>query len=271
MTATSTATGPARPAEADRTPARRPAPAGVPFGRLLLVETRKLVDTRAGRGLLLVIALVTAATVALVLLTGDPGDLTWSSLALATALPQAFLLPVLGILAATAEWTHRTGLVTFALEPRRLRVGVAKLVAATLVGLVAVVVALAVGALANVAGMLWLDGDGSWSLDAAQLGGATLLQVIGVAQGVGFGAAIGTSAPAIVAFLVLPTLWSVLAVMVSWLAAPARWLDLAVTTGPLLEGSMASGDWVRLATSVGLWVLLPLAVGTHRLLHREVS
>ena len=207
----------------------------------------------------------------MVLLTAEPEVLTWSSLTLATALPQAFLLPVLGILTATAEWTHRTGLVTFTLEPRRLRVGVAKLLAATLVGLVAVVVALAVGAAANVAGTLWLDGDGSWSLDAGQVGGAVLLQVIGVAQGIGFGAAIGASAPAIVALLVLPTLWTVLGAMISWLETPARWLDLAVTSGPLLEGSMTGGDWARLATSVGLWVLLPLAVGTQRLLHREVT
>jgi hypothetical protein len=92
-----------------------------------------------------------------------------------------------------------------------------------------------------------------------------------VAQGVGFGAAIGASAPAIVAFLVLPTLWTVLGAMVTWLETPARWLDLAVTRTPLLEGSMAGVDGARLATSVGLWVLLPLAVGTYRLLHREVS
>ncbi|GAA1842839.1 ABC transporter permease [Microlunatus capsulatus] len=270
MTTTATPTTPRPPAPGEA-PARRTAPTGVPFHRLLAVETRKIVDTRAGRGLLLVIALVTAATIAVVLLTAEPEELTWSTLALATALPQAFLLPVLGILTATAEWTHRTGLVTFTLEPRRLRVGVAKLLAATLVGLLAVVVALAVGALANVAGMLWLDGDGSWSLDAGQVGGAALLQVIGVAQGVGFGAAIGTSAPAIVAFLVLPTLWTVLGAMISWLETPARWLDLAMTSEPLLAGSLAAGDWARLATSVGLWVLLPLAVGTHRLLHREVS
>ena len=62
---TATTSTPRPPAEGDRPPARRSAPAGVPFGRLLLVETRKLVDTRAGRGLLLAIALVTAATVAL--------------------------------------------------------------------------------------------------------------------------------------------------------------------------------------------------------------
>ena len=45
-------------------------------------------------------------------------------------LPLAMLLPVIGIMAATAEWTQRTGLVTFTLEPRRGRVVLAKALAA---------------------------------------------------------------------------------------------------------------------------------------------
>lgn len=252
-------------------PAPRPPVRAVPFARLVAVECRKLVDTRAGLWLLVVIALVSAAAVALVLFTAEPGELTFADLAFTTALPQALLLPVLGILAATGEWSQRTGLVTFTLEPRRLRVGGAKLVAATLVALLAVAVALVVGALANVAGSLWFDGDGSWSLTAGRLGGAVLLQVLGVAQGVAFGAAIGSSAAAIVAFLVLPTVWSVLGALISWLEEPARWLDLSTTSGPLLEGSMDGGDWARLGTSVAVWVLLPLLVGAQRLVRREVS
>ena len=97
-----------------------------------------------------------------------------------------------------------------------------------------------------------------------------LLQVLGVVQGVAFGAAIGNSAAAIVGLLVLPTVWSVLGAVVSWLEAPARWLDLGAASGPLLEGTMAGGDWARLATSAALWVLLPLAVGARRLVRREV-
>lgn len=249
-----------------RLPARR-----VSFARLVAVECRKLVDTRAGLWLLVVIALVSAAAVVLMLLTAEPAELTFGNLAFTTALPQALLLPVLGILAATGEWSQRTGLVTFTLEPRRLRVGGAKLVAATLVALLAVAVALVVGALANVAGVLWFDGDGSWSLTAGRLGGGVLLQVLGVAQGVAFGAAIGNSAAAIVAFLVLPTLWSVLGALITSLQEPARWLDLGVTSGPLLEGSLDGGDWARLGTSVAVWVLLPLLVGAQRLVRREVT
>ena len=34
---------------------------------------------------------------------------------------------------------------------------------------------------------------------------------------------------------------------------------------------MAGQDWARLATSAAVWVLLPLAIGTYRVLHREVK
>lgn len=252
-------------------PGPRSASAGVPFHRLALVEARKLVDTRAGRGILLAIGLVTLAAVALVLLTGDPAELTWSSLSLTSALPQAVLLPVLGILTATGEWSQRTGLVTFTLEPRRVRVGAAKLVAVVAVAVLAVAAALAFGALANVVGMLWRDGDGSWALDGSVLAGSVLVQVLGVVQGLAFGAAIGNSAAAILGVLVLPTLWTILSAMVSALAAAAPWLNLQLTSLPLLAGSLTGEDWARLGTSVGLWVLLPLALGTYRLVHREIS
>ena len=244
--------------------------AGVPFGRLLAVETRKLVDTRAGLWLLVVIGLITAAVIAGVLLTADPAGLTFSRLALAAALPQSLLLPVLGILTATSEWSQRTGLLTFTLEPRRLRVGAAKLVAGLLVALAAVATSLAVGALANVAGMLWLDGVGTWRIGADVLAGGTLLQLISVAQGVAFGAAIGNSAVAIVAIFGLPTAWVLLTVLSDSVARLSRWVDLSATTGPLTNGSMTAASWGPLAVSVAIWVVLPLAVGAVRLVHREV-
>jgi len=51
-----------------------------------------------------------------VLLAPDPQPLVLS------VLPQSWLLPVLGIMAVTSEWTQRTGLVTHTLEPRRSRI-----------------------------------------------------------------------------------------------------------------------------------------------------
>lgn len=246
-------------------------PRSLPFVRLVRVETRKLVDTRAGQALLIVIGVVTAGVIALLLYTMPPEGLTFANLALASAVPQGFLLPIMGVLAATGEWTQRTGLVTFTLEPRRGRVAAAKLVAAGVVGLAAVGAALVLGALTNVVGMIWFDGDGSWSLPAAQLGGAVVLQLIGVAQGVAFGLALQSSIVAIVAFLVLPTVWTVVGGLVSRLEPFIPWLDLGEATSPLLEGAMTATDWAHVGTAAAVWLALPYAIGVLRLTRREVK
>ena len=122
---------------------------------LLRVELRKLVDTRAGFWLLAAIGILTVAVVVVFLFAADANDLTYLHFVGVTATPQSILLPVLGILAITTEWSQRTGLVTFTLEPSRARIAAAKLVAVVLVGLLAVVVSLAVAAVGNVRGWCW--------------------------------------------------------------------------------------------------------------------
>ena len=101
-------------------------PTGIPMSRLIRVELRKLVDTRAGRWLLLGIALVTVGAVAVYTLAADASELTFEHFVNVSVLPLSWLLPVLGIMAVTSEWTQRTGLVTHTLEPRRSRVLAAK-------------------------------------------------------------------------------------------------------------------------------------------------
>ena len=255
----------------DVTTARQPDLRPVPFVRLVRVEARKLVDTRAGAALLAVIGVVTAGVVVLMLFTLPADGLTFASLALASAVPQGILLPILGILAATGEWSQRTGLVTFTLEPRRGRVAAAKLVAAGLVGLLFVGAALVLGAVTNVVGVIWFDGDGSWSLTAGQLGGAVTLQLIGVAQGVAFGLALQNSVVAIVAFLVLPTVWSLVGSLVARLEPFTPWLDLGQATSPLLDGTMTAIDWAHIGTAAAIWLVLPYAIGVLRLTRREVK
>ena len=52
-------------------------PTGIPLSRLIRVELRKLVDTRAGRWLLLGIGLVTVGAVAVYILAADASELTF--------------------------------------------------------------------------------------------------------------------------------------------------------------------------------------------------
>ena len=67
-----------------------------------------------------------------------PINLTYDRLVDYTQTPQKILLPVLGILAITSEWSQRTGLVTFTLAPNRGRVLLAKVTATVILGLVVI-------------------------------------------------------------------------------------------------------------------------------------
>ena len=243
----------------------------IPVLRLFQVELRKQVDTRAGAWLLAATALVSVALAVLTLSTLDPDRLTWKELTASASYGLMILLPFVGVLAATSEWSQRTGLTTFALEPRRTRVNLAKLTSSWLLGLAVLVVTLGVCAVLNIVGRLWRDGDGSWDLDGAALAGTALTMVLLMTQGVAFGLALLSTPIAIVLFLALPTAWSIVTAMVARLEGAARWLDLNVTVEPLLAGDMTGQSWLRLAVSVAVWVVLPLAVGLWRTARKDVA
>jgi ABC-2 type transport system permease protein len=252
--------GPAAPA-----PVALPGSPGVPFARTLYAEVRKMVDTRAGRWMVIVMAALTVLILAAFVLWGPAEEATFANLLQISTLPLAMLLPVIGIMAATAEWSQRTGLVTFTLEPRRGRVVLAKALGALALGVVVLAVAFGAAALANLAG------SGAWDLDAAAGGGLVLALMIYVLQGVAFGLMCLNTPVAIVLVLVLPTAWSIVTQVFSALTDVGAWLDLDAVTGPLFEGDMAGRDWAQLGTGATVWVLLPLAVGTWRVLTREVK
>jgi ABC-2 type transport system permease protein len=249
----------------------QPRPEGpVPLTRLVGVECRKQLDTRAGRWLLIAIAVVTAIVLA-VLLFVNGGQHTFRELLLATVTPQALLLPIVGILAVTSEWSQRAALVTFTLEPKRGRVAAAKTISALLVGVIALVAAVALAALAHLASIGFRGAGAAWSVPAPVLAGFALMLLLGVAQGVAFGMILLNTPAAIVGYLVLPTVWSVLGGMVASLRDAAGWLDLTTTMQPLIEGSMTANQWLRLGTATAVWVALPLGLGLWRILRSEVK
>lgn len=243
-----------------------PGPPGVPFARTFRAELRKMVDTRAGRWMVIVMAAVAVLILAGFVIWGPAEDASFRGLLELSTLPLAMLLPIIGIMAATAEWSQRTGLVTFVLEPRRGRVVLAKALAALVLAAVVLAAAVVASAVANLVG-----GTGEWDVTAAVGGGLTLALLIFVLQGVAFGLLFLNTPVAIVSVLVLPTVWSIATMAVSSLEEAGRWLNLDMVTQPLFAGDMTGRDWAQLATASAVWVLLPLAVGTYRVLHREVK
>jgi len=177
---------------------------------------------------------------------------------------------VLGILSMTGEWSQRTALTTFTLVPARGRVIAAKLAAGVLIAVATTAVTAALSAAANLIGAA-LGGDGGWRIDASLVWQGLLLEIVLVLMGLGFGALLLNSPLAIVAYFALPTLWSVLGETISALHTAAGWLDTNVTTAPMSEPDMTAAEYGRLGVSVLLWVVLPLAAGSIRVLRREVT
>lgn len=243
----------------------------IPFTRLTGVELRKQIDTRAGTWLLATILAINSGLALLVLLTGEAAELTWSALTQTTSAAQMLLLPLIGILAATSEWTQRTALTTFTLEPRRTRVNLAKLVGAVLLGAATLALTLATAAALNVLGSVLLGTDGSWAMDWAMLGGLALGLVILISQGVAFGLAFLSTPIAIVAYLLLPTLWTLLTTLVDSLRGVAPWLDLDIAMTSLMDGVMTPQSWAHLAVATTVWIGLPLTVGLLRTARRDVT
>jgi ABC-2 type transport system permease protein len=237
--------------------------AGIP--RLSRTELRKMADTRAGFWLLVVVGLMAAAIVTITVIAGKAEDKDLASLFQGTLWVVSLLLPVLGILLVTSEWSQRTGLTTFALVPERGRVIAAKLIAAVILGLAATVVCLVTAAAAN------LVAGGDWSLSLGAVGRGAVFEVVNMLAGVAFGLAFMSSALAIVLYFALPTVWAILFETIHALDGPANWLDTSRTLAPLVEGGMGGTEWAQLGTSLALWIGAFLIFGLWRLRRTELK
>lgn len=238
-----------------------------PFTRLVHVELRKLYNTRAGMWLLITIAGLTAAVLAIATTQMDESRRTFENFVLMAATPQGFLLPVLGILAITSEWSQRTGLVTFTLEPRRGRVLAAKIVAALVVGFVALVLVVALAYLMNA----WV-GRGGAGITPGVLFDLFVGQQSGVLLGVGFGMLLLNTPAAIVAFFALPLAWSIaMDIGGQRLATIKEWFDINYASTGLFQHTMDADAWMKLGVASLVWIAIPLAIGTWRVLRSEVK
>lgn len=245
---------------------------GIPFTRIFHVELRKQLDTRAGRTLLIIIGAVAVLVLTVMVWVSDVAELNLMSLFDNALIPQAMILPVLGILAMTSEWSQRTGMTTFTQESQRSRVIAAKIVSTFALGAVVIVVTLGLAALANLVAIVLRDAPGVWSFDWPVFGATGLLELILIAQGLAFGLLLLNTPAAIVTYYVLPTVWLALLSAISWLEPVREWLDLTMASTALAEITEMSGtEWAKLLVTLAIWIGLPLVLGTVRVLRREVK
>ncbi len=202
------------------------------------------------------------------LLVGDRADHTFQSVLDAGLQPTAVLLPVLGILLVTSEWSQRTGLITFALVPVRSRVlGAitfalvparsrvlgAKLVASLMlaVAMLAISVAIvAAGVLVSSPGV-----EGTWSDAAPLIGQSAVNLTAGMVVGVALGAILLAPTPAIVLLFALPVSWmAVLSLPV--FSDVASWMDYTRALGQMTPDVLSATQWAHAGTSL-LWSRSP--------------
>ena len=50
----------------------------------------------------------------------------------------------------------------------------------------------------------------------------------------------------------------------------AGWIDTTQTTEPLTEGVASGIEWARFWVSMGVWMILPLAIGLYRIAKGEI-
>src|SRR6478735_733943 len=211
-----------------------------PFVRLVRVELRKSYDTRAGFWLLLTIGLlVLAAEIIAVAVTAVQDEpMQFGDFVGAAAFLTSFLLPVLGIMLVTTEWSQRSAMVTFALEPRRPLVIAAKALVGVLLTLATVVVAIVVGLVCNLLYGL-IEGHADWTFGWGDFSAFLITQVLAMLGGFALAALFLNTAAAIVVFFVykwvLPGLFALGSALMAWFEDLAPWLDFQSASGELYE------------------------------------
>jgi ABC-type transport system involved in multi-copper enzyme maturation permease subunit len=238
------------------------------IARLTRVELRKMVDTRSGFWLQLAVVGLTVLAVVITVLAGHESELTFHHILANALAPAGILLPVVGILLDSSEWSQRTALVSFALVPERWRLIAAKVLAGVLLGLVATLFAIVVVALGTA--LASPDIPNVWSLPAGLLAQDVLYVVTAMVIGVAFGAALLASAPAIVLYFGLPAALAALG-SINALSGTMEWINSAQSLEPLTVEVLGGRDWGQVLTTLALWMVLPLAIGLWRITRSDLG
>lgn len=261
--------------------------APVAFTRLVAVEWRKMLDTRAGRwliGITVGLIVLAMAITLLVVALDDSATTTAQGMADIMQIPVGLLVPVFGVLTITWEWGQRTHMVTFTLEPNRVRVILAKMVAVGALALSALVVAIAVGALTNVLAAAVGGYDVMWNMEWDRLGWIVLITLLWFLMAFGLGMLLLSSPGAIAVYyvvglilpvMVYPPLW----IFFDWARDLLPWVDLNTASMPFVAGEDFEGmpleiegvHYAQLLVTTAIYVLAPVWLGMQRVLRTEVK
>ena len=250
---------------------------GIPLSRLVKVELRKAFDTRAGRWFSIAILLLCVVVMLFQAFVFNEGNQDLSAFVLSMGGTLGFFLPVIPIMLVTSEWSQRTGLVTFTLEPRRERVVASKFLAGFVVAVGVMLLAFVIAAIGTFLAGTIRGADISWALEYNQVQNFFLANIFGIFIGFAFAMLIMNTSAAIVAYfvysLIIPSIVGIIGYNVGWFGDLAPWFEFNTAQGPLFSGdfSPTGQEWAQIATSGTIWLILPLVLGTLRLLRSEVK
>jgi ABC-2 type transport system permease protein len=251
---------------------------GIPFVRLYTVELRKTVDTRAGRwlvGITIGAALLAEGIFLAVAATHSDVNAAYGDFVAAAAFVSSILLPVVGIMLVTSEWSQRTAMTTFTLEPRRMRIVNAKLLAGVTLTLFVIAFALVVGLVCNLLfGSLQSHQATDWTFGWSGFAGFLINQTFAMLGGFALACLLLNTPAAIVVFFIykwaLPVLFGVGSLM-AWFKSISPWLDFQSAQSELYDMPLTGAQWGHLAVSGFIWLVIPLAIGLGRIRRAEVK
>ena len=193
----------------------------------------------------------------------------------AIGFPLSVILPIIGLLSVTSEYSQRTGLTTYTLVPWRGRVITAKMLVTLAIGVASMFLALAVGAVGNLIGSAITGLDPVWNVTVQEFAQIVLANVLGMLIGFTLGVLMRSSAAAIVGYfvysLVLPAALGALAAFQEWFRDLQPWVDVNYATTRLFDSSMTTEYWQQLGVTTLVWLWIPLAIGLRAVLRAEVK
>ncbi len=250
----------------------------IPFSRLVRVELRKCVDTVASFWLVASIAILVVIVDGFVLVASlvQSLEVSFNDFTGVAAGVTSLLLPVLGIMLVTSEWSQRTAMVTFTLEPRRLRVVLAKLVVGVVLTALTVLGSIVIGILGTGLCEIVQPDQTTWDVDGSGLTGFFLTQSLAMAGGFALATLLLNTPAAIVLFFVykwaIPVVLFVISDLVEGFAKVSAYINFLEAQDPLFDLSLDTGEeWAQLVVSGLIWLGLPLALGLWRILRAEVK
>ena len=139
----------------------------------------------------------------------------------------------------TSEWSQRTAMTTFTLEPRRMRIVLAKMLAGVALTAFVIVFALVVGVICNLILGAMRDGGPDWTFGWSGFLGFIINQTFAMLGGFALACLLLNTPAAIVAFFayryVLPTLLAIGSALMEWFSHVAPWFDFQSASAELYD------------------------------------